>query len=331
MTTWPRPRLVLHLGTQKTGSTSLQRSLRQGEALLARQGLRYASLERSGGAFKHVSVLRAARHHPGPAADREFRALQSELQALPPGGSLIVSEERLWRVDATPLAFFKRFQPAHEVVVVVFLRRQDRYVESLYNQMLRTGAPDESRLISAVWRDPDVAGRLDYHRLLSAWQAVADRVVALPFDAALQSRGVATSFLAALGVETERPLTEFGANPSPDGQAVLAVRWLRERGIAHSADVLMDLARRLPATRPPLRHFLGRRERQALLSSVERSNQALARDFHLQFDDHWPEEDDEPVVQPDPAYLAHLLGALSLAPAAPPPGKGPGAPSPRPT
>ena len=308
-----RKRLIIHIGTQKTGSTSLQRSLHEGREALARVGVRYAGLDRSGRALKHVSLLRAAKAHPSAPAQAEYAALMAEL-AQPDVHTLIVSEERFWKGDLTPLAFFEQFRPHCEVVVVACLRRQDLYVESLYNQMIRTGLHSESRPIAQFWRDEDVSERLDYHRLLSAWKAVADQVVAIDFGTAVKAEGAAGSFIKAIGVQLAEPLKEFAANASPDANAVLAIRLMREQQIAHEADALIGAARLVPPNQGagPLRHLLGRTERQALLASVQASNQALARDFGIHFEPDSPREGLESVSRPTADYLVRLVGSLSL-------------------
>lgn len=308
-----RKRLIVHIGTQKTGSTSLQRSLHESFDALAQVGVRYAALDRSGRALKHVSVLRAARSPNSAVAQAEFNALMSEL-ATPGIHTLIVSEERLWKADQTPLSFFARFRPECEVVVAVCLRRQDLYIESLYNQTIRTGLHTECRPIAEFWRDPEMAGRLDYHQLLSAWRTVADRVVAIDFGTAVKADGAAGSFVKALGIPLPTPLQEFAANPSPDANAVLAIRLMRERQIVHESDALIGAARMAGATHSskPLRHLLGRTERQALLDSVSASNQALQRDFGIVFEAESPREGLESVTRPTADYLVRLVGSLSL-------------------
>ena len=311
--TAPRKRLIVHIGTQKTGSTSLQRSLHESPEALAQAGVRYAALDRSGRALKHVSVLRAARSPESAVAQTEFNALMAEL-AAPGIHSLIVSEERFWKGDLTPLSFFAKFRPACEVVVVVCLRRQDLYVESLYNQTIRTGLQAECRPIAEFWRAADVAERLDYHRLLSAWRTVADRVVTIDFGSAVKADGAAGSFIKALDIPLASPLKEFAANPSPDANAVLAVRLMRERQIAHDSDALIGAARAVNPSQGarPLRHLLGRTERQALLDSVSASNEALQRDFGIAFEAEPPREGLDSVTRPTADYLVRLVGSLSL-------------------
>lgn len=310
-----KPRLILHIGSQRAGSSSLQRSLRDARDALLGAGILYASLERGGHPFKHLSVSRAALSSDAAVQQAERDALLAEFSASG-AHTLILSEESLWGADRACLSFFAPLKDHFQLDVVAFLRRPDFYIESLYNQALRAVRDGEQRPIDQYWREPAVRSRIEYHRILGEWRQVADQVHAIELGQTPEQIGLVASFFQRLGLSMDPLPAETVARPSPDGQAVLAMRVMREAGVSFDAGAVLAAAAALkedPQRPLPLRHFLGRAERAAVMTACREDRRALERDEGIAFAKDSPSEGADPVTRPSVDYLLALLGQLAPA------------------
>lgn len=129
-----RPRLILHIGSQKTGSTAIQSALDNHPESLAASGLRFARAGR-----KHIAHQRLYQAilsgRPRPA----FLELRRELKAHP-DATLILSCEMFLAPGIAPV--FARFlgpDLCARTQVIAYLRRQDHFLEALYKQHLKNG------------------------------------------------------------------------------------------------------------------------------------------------------------------------------------------------
>ena len=172
-------KLILHVGLQKTGTSSIQVMLASSAAALADHGMVYPALPvprtpRSGvwtSPFRHNCIA-------GSYAD--FNSVFETMTAAEAavfwydlrrcGRTPILSAEEFSRQrDFTPL---KAALDGFEIEVVVYLRRQDRYVESLYNQQnkILVQREDQSLMSPGFLTAPD----LDHFVRRSGYRAILD-------------------------------------------------------------------------------------------------------------------------------------------------------------
>ncbi len=129
-----RPRLILHIGSQKTGSTAIQNALDSHPKSLAASGLRFARAGR-----KHISHHRLHQAILSGRPRPHFLDLRRELKAQP-DQTLILSCEMFLAPGIAPV--FARFlgpELCARTRVIAYLRRQDLYLEALYKQHLKNG------------------------------------------------------------------------------------------------------------------------------------------------------------------------------------------------
>jgi len=184
----PRPAgLVIHIGMQKTGTTFLQQAMRDNHAALAALGLHHpcpgAGLGQDFGAahhfLAHALLGRRLRHTPAIGFDRlgdHVAALRAALDGVPAGGCAVLSSEDFSlfkRVHVQRLrALFPDFAPgsgsgsgpARRLRVLIYLRRQDLWLDALYGQMLKIGRRQDFDAFVARNR-----WRLNYEAMLAPW------------------------------------------------------------------------------------------------------------------------------------------------------------------
>jgi hypothetical protein len=173
--------LVLHIGSGKTGTSSIQSFMNRNRARLAELGYLYPL---SPGRKRHTRLgLFIQPDHaldsrpswsredfPSPNAFREEfqRQLFSEINES--GLSKVVfSDEALYGCGDEPLRRLRQFVDpiARSVRLVVYLRRQDDHMVSRYQQVVKVG---ETRTLVERTRVLDLAGTYDYYARLSAWK-----------------------------------------------------------------------------------------------------------------------------------------------------------------
>lgn len=305
-----RPRLLIHIGTHKTGTSAIQSGLWAHREALRERGIVYPDTRREPWPDlpKHCSVFRAAVSGRADWADEERQWLLA--QATQPGvHTVLISEEGLSEPDAALPRFFEPLREVLDIEVLCCLRRQDRFVESLYGQFTRERERREGRPLLTFVRAPGVRARLDYATWLADWQRLTPQVHVADFDALRHQDGL-LAWLSRVGRLDLEGVVAPPQNRSPDLRlATLLARWNRQR-LEPDLRELMRLAHAVEAQHPGdrQRHLLGRLERERLLQSLAHSNGQLATRHGLSFDAEMP--DDEPLLAseaPDPDYLERLL------------------------
>ena len=148
------PRIVLHIGAPKTASTYLQRRLRTDPSQLRRHGIYVPVLPAVAQMAGNAKLLATAlSRRPSLTFQRAFPEL--DVGALDPAG-LVAELLKDWRSDAESIVLSaENFRPNHAqtlrellpksvpCVVVLFVRRQDRWIDSYFNQLVKTNEIDE--------------------------------------------------------------------------------------------------------------------------------------------------------------------------------------------
>ena len=138
----PQKVVVLHIGTHKTGTKSLQSMLAENGTWFAEQGLYYPATGRLHDGGHHNLAWELSNDPRFEPANGSFDDLVHELRHDEPPSVLLSSEdfESLYR-RAEPLAGFRSAleELGYEVEVVVLLRDPADYVSSLYDELRRHG------------------------------------------------------------------------------------------------------------------------------------------------------------------------------------------------
>lgn len=315
MSTPKRPRLLLHIGSHKTGTSAIQEAFHAARELLLTRGVNYPDTTREPWPTlpKHCSTFNAAISDDVAVQDAERAWLLAE--ATRPGvHTLVISEEGFCEPDVRLTRFFAPLTQHLDLDVVCCLRRQDLFVESMFNQFAREQNRREGRPPLMFARAPGILARLDYHAILKRWTTLPAIVHAADFDSLRNEGGLLPWLSRASGLDLTG-LVEPRANPSPDVQlALLLNRLNRQRANYNLAALLKaDFEAAAQQGRRQRSHFIGRTERQQLLADHADSNARLAVDFGVHFSDQLPPDEPNFATEaPDQAYLDQLVTLLSV-------------------
>jgi hypothetical protein len=199
--------LVLHIGTHKTGTSALQTYLSRRPEVLEQAGARYVQSARSAGKAHH-ELPWAIRGKRG-AEMSAWRDLRAELDAYSSVEN-IVSSEGFWFSD--PAAVKAELQGVRDIRIVMYLRRQDKYLQSLYKQSVTGGR----KTAFSDWLERS-RERGDYLAVVEQWAAQfgADALVVRPYERDGHTIDVVKDFGEFLGIDVGERKRGKTHNPSP--------------------------------------------------------------------------------------------------------------------
>ena len=252
------PIVYLHIGMPKTGTTAIQRFLFENHTvLLEKQGCLYP--DHSMGWYQHVPLVKAIVRPIFPKAifnkaiaDIEEKEWLEGLTRQYRGkncSKVIVSSEFLWASPAmqTHLKFHgdteqnfdliekvvaktrDTFSAFSEVKIIVYLRRQDTWLESFFNQQIKAGAviPAEDAVL-------EVKNYLLYAKNLKIWRKFfgAENVIVQIYEEAtdIVSQFCATAGLDISGLNIRRSGESEVVNPSLSPRAIKIMRTAIDKG-----------------------------------------------------------------------------------------------------
>jgi hypothetical protein len=164
--------LVIHIGTHKTGTSALQKTLTRNADRILKNGVRYLQAGREG-AVAHHELARSLRKRG------ERTIWQKVRQELSEGSHRInlLSSEGFWFCE--PATMKEQLPGVNEVRIVAYLRRQDRYLQSLYKQAVAGGR----KVTFAAWLS-EMGHRGNYLSVIERWAAEfgRDAITIRPYE-----------------------------------------------------------------------------------------------------------------------------------------------------
>ncbi len=211
-------KVVLHMGTHKTATTTVQDTLHANRPLLERHGVIYPDLGRHTGHHGLLTdwvPLAPAYHLPGGgtatlaeiadrhrATDRTLFLSSEEFLRAGPGAGL---------VDMAALA--RIFDGYSDIRVIVLLREQWQFLQSVYLEIARTRAPDApAQMIEAALATGKIDGLwCDYQAIHAHLRTgfAPHQIRIVDYDRIRQAPGgIIGQFLRLLGLQSLEPELE---------------------------------------------------------------------------------------------------------------------------
>jgi hypothetical protein len=292
--------LVLHIGSGKTGTSSIQYLLKENRELLAAQGVLYP---RTPGRQRHVrlglyvksdseldrqmSWQRMKHDSPGAFRASFRRRLLAEI-AETGAHRVLMSDEAMYGMSDSALRRLRDLtdQLARSVRVVVYLRRQDDHLCSRYQQVVKIG---EVRRLAERTEQMDFSSTYDYRARLQRWEELVSptELVVRPFErSGFRDGSLFQDFLDAAGLDVRlpEPGPQDSRNESLDAETVEFVRILNLYRVEHEGarPGLIDngkVVRRLAQVSDGPTLTLPETALDAFMATWEDGNRAVARDF----------------------------------------------------
>lgn len=297
--------LYLHIGTPKTATTSLQMFCTDNQEILNQKGYSYPILNYR---FPHVAIRRNGHFLVGKIYGEDgnrnpeqeeavwkmgIEMLHEELAKYP---NVILSDENIWNASrGEKFAQWEKLkedadQNQYEIKVIVYLRRQDTFVNSWLSQQVKEGWNTNSCIKWDSFIQQPRKLILDYYSHLEKIAQVVGRenIIVRVFERG-QFQGtnhtIFSDFLEAIGLEysEEYVIGEAEANKSLTANSQEIARAINP--VVPNEIPLQRMVRRAAAvceeTKDPNNSFVmfSKEEGQEFLKKYEAGNTAIAREY----------------------------------------------------
>lgn len=225
--------LVLHIGTHKTGTSTLQSVMTRAAPKLLAHGVSYLEAGRTNRIAHHPLAwgLRG-RYSTGmeawESARAELKAGRAPIQVL--------STEGFWYED--PQEIKRQLDYTGEVKIVVYLRRQDAYLQSLYKQSVSSGRKTKFQ----PWLN-EMGYRGDYLTVIDKWADAfgKDAIDLRPYERGGKTIDVVDDFFSLIGLDAASIIGDIkrgSHNPSPRAELLYFLRAFNQLNLKLDYDKL---------------------------------------------------------------------------------------------
>jgi capsular polysaccharide export protein len=277
-------RLILHVGQSKTGTSTIQDFLAHNRRQLAREArILYPQAGRQGAAHHRIAALFLPAGNAAWIRREDGTSLQAGLEEEVAGVSadtVVISSEALF--NARSIEDVQAFFAGYAVEILVILRRQDRWLDSLYQHQLKVGETD---LEPQAWLAARVS-TLDYAARVGRWADVfGDASLRIGvFEPANLAAGLMAFFFRTAGLPVPPGLAEPPARNERLSRDALAYlrRTPRQQMTAPERQRLRRALEEWSQANPDppaWRYFFSPSERADILARSAASNAAVARRF----------------------------------------------------
>lgn len=205
--------IYIHVGTHKTGSTTIQHALRATSSAKAEEGWIYS------GTSATMKEIMRANQYDKKLVQRFNMEVESMMQRAKSSNRVILSSEALCGSpddgysNSNPVfSMLRDATNQFNVKIVIFLRRQDSFVESMYTQKIHQGEALEFESFVERYNSPDA---LDYRRMLDDLRACfGDQNLIVRSYHESSKIGLLVDFGEIIGSKTLRYLEQGDKNPS---------------------------------------------------------------------------------------------------------------------
>lgn len=197
----PNKKLYLHIGLPKTGSSSIQYFLYKNRAILSQQGLIYPDIMSHGYGHHLCAHYFSANPNSVPVHIKlqlpdkiEMRRHMADLKYLS-HPEILLSSEAFRKANPGKL---RDYLMGFDVQIIVFLRRQDHWIESSYNQDYKIRSSHNYGVDEHIAR---ISLMLDYDEFLKPWENAfsKDAITVVPFEHRTFANGLERHFIEIIG------------------------------------------------------------------------------------------------------------------------------------
>ncbi|MDO6617645.1 hypothetical protein [Shewanella sp. 6_MG-2023] len=293
-------KVIIHIGTEKTGTTSIQKCLQQNRANLAKQGIIYPHIgPRDDAHFDLVNALHPLDNNgrymeflPEVEHEQDFYwdALARCITANPDKTIVLSAEHFSSRLRHKALSYMKAFFDKLNIEpdIVIYLRPQQGYIESSYSTSIKSGS--DLTFSQAFDSHEQQIFRYDYHKLLGLWSSHFEQksIIVRVYDKASLNGDVCTDFLSLIGVNDLNSLELATVHENKKwGPAMLEVARLvnmQAKGLPpyHRHKLLQKCEQLLPKAMPKAASIEGlitTKQMTEIEAFYKDSNQRVAKEY----------------------------------------------------
>ena len=301
-------KLIIHIGTHKTGTTSIQSFLYKQRNFLQKNGVFYSSLVSSNINAGHHFVCQAINHNQITLKNQtknspKVKKLLNQINSSECKVAIISSE--LFSILCPELV--KETFAEFDCHIICILRRQDDFVESMYRELKKSSylSGNENDFIEHLAKEQELLFFSDgsrnlkgilpfyYDCFLDKWKQVFgfDKISVYPYDDPIGNGDSLQVFLNAVGLaQLQFPNIDIQKINSSFQSEIIQIRDVIDRQLSFDAKLLLR-----PSFWWANKHFMSSKKtyffdtekRTRIMSMVSESNARLARTYFKNFDVSW--------------------------------------------
>lgn len=277
-------RIILHIGMQKTGSSTIQRHFRSRHEMLGKAGILYPVVSKNvAHSFLRNQFLQNKRRFR-----KSLNSIHEEANTNHIDNIVISTEDfsilNRARVKTLAKIFLKLFQDFH-FTVVVYLRRQDKWIESLYRQVVK-GKKLYINEIEKFQIRPRTRALMDYYAVLAPWAEAfgKDNVIVRTYERTRLEGGLLLDFVdaASLPLPESSCSSEVWINKSFSRDDTVLLKYFNKKNLDEQTNELIRKALwSITANESGSSEtfFMNPNQRKELLEEYRRSNADVAREY----------------------------------------------------
>lgn len=301
--------LTIHIGTHKTGTSALQAFLGGRADELDAKGVHYLRSGRAAGKAHHELSWGIRERHGADLSAWDGVRAELAANASP---HQVLSSEAFWFTD--PAGVKAQLGDVKDVRIAMYLRRQDKYLQSLYKQTVAGGR----RISFKEWREK-FHFRGDYLSVVRQWADAfgKDALDIRPYERDGKTIDVVADFLGHLGIDVAAEFQRKAAgrnNPSPRRELMELIRAFNQ--LKHDVNRDKFFHTIISRNNAYIRSadLLGHEECVALVEEFAEGNREIAREFYRGGEPLFPEmvQVEPPTIWPPDSdeYFAMLVDVM---------------------
>ena len=275
--------IFIHIGSPKTGSTSIQRSLSGKARLLKKHGYYY--LQDSW--YYSIALMKISSDDIN-SLDKEKSNYQKRIANVAANRLIISSEVFLVGLNTAFSDVSQMVKKLHYMVgdynvkIIVYLRRQDTFIESSYGESICAGNSREFKEFCSI--SIDIYG-LDWYRLLTLYAEYfgKENIIVRPYEKEqLKDGTVVTDFFSLLGIPFESIKQEANEYVNRSyNRSSLEIARICNSNLSKDDRRKLQLLLQASNVKQPFEDFsfFSPKERRELIDYYDESNSEVARTF----------------------------------------------------
>lgn len=284
--------IYLHIGAEKTGTTSIQRYCKNNRDKLLSEGLLYPQTISGSELPGHFALAASTikKVEPGKAVDFmaedgvdfdiEWENIRCQVEEEREKNVLISCEHFSSRMRDQHVAILKsklnEIFPDFKFRVLIALRRQDQLFESAYSTSIKSGS---RRTVRDFFEDAMKKSHyFDFLSMLDRWERVFgfESMIVTTFDEVRQDGSLVSSFLRLLGLRLRVDESRYLENRALSPIASLCGCMINSYGSAASAQRLANIEKLVGSQRG---HILTQRESAVIVQRYHADNRYIAKKY----------------------------------------------------
>ena len=276
--------IYLHIGTDKTGSTAIQKLLKWNTDILKELNILYP--ESGQMHYDHARLSIALDENK----DDLWLKLHDEIINFT--GDVISSHEGFYNKSIDSIHKIKQLLPSNEKVkVIIYFRRQDLMIESGILQLLKNR--ESFYDLDFISENPPSFSHLNYLEIVNKWSSVfgEKNIILRPYDSSLlkNRNSIYLDFLNCINVSKENfdkfKTPSEDTNPSLDAASAYAISFLYKLGIKpENHDEIVDLLLAFQKKyEKSLSSIFSIAAKNKIMSEFSQSNNSLASKMDVSF------------------------------------------------